>query len=156
MPDDRKSILRRTNNYMRSTDYSKTMAKAGLAIGSLGNLIPTPLTQLVGKASTILSTGLDSVELYNDIYNKDYKSAALNASQIAAGLLPVKGLPKPLKAISIGSKIATDFADVKSQMKKDKDDTIGVIGEMVDLNSGSPLRRAFNWGGGDCTRTIKF
>lgn len=154
MPDDRKSILRGTNNYMRSPDYSKTMAKAGLAVGSLGNLIPTPLTQLVGKASTILSTGLDSVELYNDIYNKDYKSAALNASQIAAGLLPVKGLPKPLKAISIGSKIATDFADVKSQMKKDKDDTIGVIGEMVDLNSGSPLRRAFKWGGG-CTRTIK-
>lgn len=154
MPDDRKSILRGTNNYMRSPDYSKTMAKAGLAVGSLGNLIPTPLTQLVGKASTILSTGLDSVELYNDIYNKDYKSAALNASQIAAGLLPVKGLPKPLKAISIGSKIATDFADVKSQMKKDKDDTIGVIGEMVDLNSGSPLRRAFKWGG-DCTRTIK-
>lgn len=32
-------------------------------------------------------------------------------------------------------------------MKKDKDDTIGVIGEMVDLNSGSPLRRAFKWGG---------
>lgn len=154
MPDDRKSILRRTNNYMRSPDYSKTMAKAGLAVGSLGNLIPTPLTQLVGKASTILSTGLDSVELYNDIYNKDYKSAALNASQIAAGLLPVKGLPKPLKAISIGSKIATDLADVKRQMKKDKDDTIGVIGEMVDLNSGSPLRRAFKWGGG-CTRTIK-
>lgn len=139
---------------MRSPDYSKTMAKAGLAVGSLGNLIPTPLTQLVGKASTILSTGLDSVELYNDIYNKDYKSAALNASQIAAGLLPVKGLPKPLKAISIGSKIATDLADVKRQMKKDKDDTIGVIGEMVDLNSGSPLRRAFKWGGG-CTRTIK-
>lgn len=154
MPDDRKSILRGTNNYMRSPDYSKTMAKAGLAVGSLGNLIPTPLTQLVGKASTILSTGLDSIELYNDIYNKDYKSAAINASQIAAGLLPVKGLPKPLKAISIGSKIATDFADVKSQMKKDKDDTIGVIGEMVDLNSGSPLRRAFKWGGG-CTRTIK-
>ena len=154
MPDDRKTISRRTNNYMRSPDYSKTMAKVGLAVGSLGNLIPTPLTQLVGKASTILSTGLDSVELYNDIYNKDYKSAALNASQIAAGLLPVKGLPKPLKAVSIGSKIATDLADINSQIRKDNNENLEVIGEMVDLNSGSPLRRAFKWGGG-CTRTIK-
>lgn len=148
MPDDRKTISRRTNNYMRSPDYSKTMAKVGLAVGSLGNLIPTPLTQLVGKASTILSTGLDSVELYNDIYNKDYKSAALNASQIAAGLLPVKGLPKPLKAVSIGSKIATDLADINSQIRKDNNENLEVIGEMVDLNSGSPLRRAFKWGGG--------
>ena len=68
-PSRGKQIL---NNALYYTDNIANVAQ-------LGNFIPNPIAQTVGKIGSGVSTGIDLIQAGMSLNNGDYKSAALNA-----------------------------------------------------------------------------
>ena len=60
------------NNALYYTDNIANVAQ-------LGNFIPHPIAQTIGKIGSGVSTGIDLIQAGMNLSNEDYKNAALNA-----------------------------------------------------------------------------
>lgn len=78
------SAEERANAIPQQSDLMSVASNVA-AVMQLGNFIPTPITQGIGKLGNIIGTGLDVYQLGDNLYQGDYKSAGLN---LGMALLP--------------------------------------------------------------------
>ena len=105
--------------YDETANYIGKAIKAADVITDLmqlGNFIPNPIGQAIGKAGNFLGAGIDAYQVYDNFQNEDYIGAGINAASLAIpfGLSKKGGYVRDMYNTQPGS-LADDIARLGSR-----------------------------------------